>query len=259
MADKLTAPKVRSMKGKRIVCITAYDAPFAGLADEAGVDVILVGDSLGNVVLGYESTIPVTLEEMIHHTRAVQRGVRRALLVSDLPFGSYQASVSQAVESAVALVKAGASAVKLEGVYTEAIQAIVKAGIPVMGHLGFTPQSVNAFGGFRVQGRGDAAERILRESHELDKAGVFAAVFELIPAALAAQITEEVSYPTIGIGAGIACDGQIQVMHDILGITADPMKHAKEYVSGREVLIKGMREYAEEVRAGSFPNLDNSF
>lgn len=241
------------------MCITAYDAPFARLADDAGVDLILVGDSLGNVVLGYTSTLPVTLDEMVHHTRAVSTGVKRALLVADLPFGSYQASVSQAVSSAVSLVKAGAAAVKLEGTYTEAIQAIVKAGIPVMGHLGFTPQSVNAFGGFRVQGRGDSAERILREARELDGAGVFAAVLELIPAALAKQITEQVSYPTIGIGAGVECDGQIQVLHDVLGITQDPLKHAKQYLSGRALLTQAMRDYAEEVRAGSFPNMDNSF
>ncbi len=259
MADKISAPKVRSMKGKRVVCITAYDTPFANLADEAGVDLILVGDSLGNVVLGYENTIPVTLEEMIHHTRAVRRGVRRALLVADLPFGTYQASVSQAVESSVALVKAGAEAIKLEGVYLEAIEAIIKAGIPVMGHLGFTPQSLNAFGGFRVQGKGDSGEIVLQDAKELDRVGVFSTVLELIPAKLAESITAQVSYPTIGIGAGAGCDGEIQVMHDVLGITGEPLKHAKAFTPGRQLLLKAMQEFAEEVRAGTFPGPENAF
>jgi 3-methyl-2-oxobutanoate hydroxymethyltransferase len=247
------------MKGKRIVCMTAYDAPFASLADEAGVDLILVGDSLGNVVLGYESTLPVTLEEMLHHTRAVRRGVKRALLVSDLPFGTYQSSVSQAVDSAVALVKAGAEAVKLEGAFVEAIEAIVKAGIPVMGHLGFTPQSLNAFGGFKVQGRGDSGERVLEEARALDGAGVFSTVLELIPAKLALQVTSEVSYPTIGIGAGVGCDGQIQVLHDVLGITAEPLRHAKAFIPGREAILSGMKAYALEVREGTFPAEENGF
>jgi 3-methyl-2-oxobutanoate hydroxymethyltransferase len=259
MADKVTAPKVRAMKGKRIVCITAYDAPFAALAEEAGVDLVLVGDSLGNAVLGYESTLPVTLDEMLHHTRAVRRGLKRALLVADLPFGAYQASVEQAVNAAVACVKAGAEAVKLEGGYVEAVAAIVRAGIPVMAHVGFTPQSLNLFGGFRVQGRGNSAEQVLEEAIQLDRAGVFAMVLELVPADLARKITDAVACPTIGIGAGVECDGQIQVMHDVLGLTADPLRHAKAFIPGRDCVLKGIRDYAEEVRSGAFPAPENSF
>lgn len=259
MADKITAPKVRAMKGKRIVCVTAYDAPFAALADEAGVDVVLVGDSLGNTVLGYESTIPVTLEDILHHTRAVRRGLKRALLVADLPFGSYQASVEQAVNAAVMCIKAGAEAVKLEGAFIEAVAAITKAGIPVMAHVGFTPQSVNLFGGFRVQGRGSSAERIMEQAAALDNAEAFAIVLELVPAELAGKITRAVGCPTIGIGAGPECDGQIQVIHDVIGLTAEPLRHAKAFVSGRECVLKGLRDYASEVRAGSFPSSENSF
>ena len=259
MADKITAPKVRAMKGKRIVCVTAYDAPFAALADEAGVDVVLVGDSLGNTVLGYESTIPVTLEDILHHTRAVRRGLKRALLVADLPFGSYQASVEQAVNAAEMCIKAGAEAVKLEGAFIEAVAAITKAGIPVMAHVGFTPQSVNLFGGFRVQGRGSSAERIMEQAAALDNAEAFAIVLELVPAELAGKITRAVGCPTIGIGAGPECDGQIQVIHDVIGLTAEPLRHAKAFVSGRECVLKGLRDYASEVRAGSFPSSENSF
>jgi len=261
MAEKLTAPRIRAMRaqGKPIVCVTAYDATFGAIADESGADLILVGDSLGNVLYGYESTISVSLEQMIWHTRATRAGVKRALLVADLPFGSYQSSIAQAVESSVALMKAGAEAVKLEGVYTEAIDAILRAGIPVMGHVGMTPQSVHRFGGFRVQGKGDHGSEILKDAQDVDQAGVFATVLELIPAALAATITAEVSNPTIGIGAGEGCSGQIQVLHDVLGLGTTTMRHAKAFVGGRTLMVDALKAYGEEVRAHQFPTPEQSF
>lgn len=261
MPDKVTAPGIRAMKGRseKIVCVTAYDCVSARLADASGVDLVLVGDSLGNVVLGYENTLPVTLEEMIHHTKAVRRGVRRALLVVDMPFGSYQSSIEHAVDSAVALVKAGAEGVKLEGDYTDVIDAIDRAGIPVMGHVGMTPQSLLRFGGFRVQGRGDQGEAIIHKARGVDEAGAFAMVLELIPAALAQAITEVAECPTVGIGAGPHCDGQILVFHDVLGFNEHPLKHAKRYAEvGRECL-QGLQAYAEEVRNGKFPKEEHSF
>lgn len=246
-------------KGERIVCITAYDFPSASIADSSGVDVVLVGDSLGNVVLGYENTLPVTLEEMEHHTRAARRGVREALFVADLPFGSYQSSVSQAVESSVRLMKAGAEAVKLEGAYTEAIRAIVRAGIPVMGHVGMTPQSVNAFGGFRVQGRGEDATAVREAACGVQEAGSFSIVLELVPAGLAAQITSDLEVPTIGIGAGPDCDGEIQVFHDVVGLGGGMFKHAKDYVGAQKLFVDGVSRYAAEVRERKFPGEENSF
>ncbi|HWD41774.1 MAG TPA: 3-methyl-2-oxobutanoate hydroxymethyltransferase [Fimbriimonas sp.] len=260
MADKITAPSLRSMRtaNKKIVCITAYDACFGALADEAGADLILVGDSVGNVMLGYTSTVPVTLQEMVHHTRATRQGVKRALLVADLPFGTYESSPSVAMDSAVALMRAGAEAVKLEGDYPEAVAALTKAGIPVMGHLGMTPQSVNRFGGHRVQGKGASSERLLEEAKSLDAAGVFACVLELVPAAVASHITEEVSYPTIGIGAGPCCSGQIQVLHDVLGLGDHVFKHAKPFMTGRQLTIDAIRAYTEEVRASKFPGQEHS-
>ncbi len=261
MAEKETAPRIRAMKasGKRIVCITAYDALFGRIADEAGVDVVLVGDSLGNTILGYDNTIPVSLEEMVHHTKAVRAGVHRALLVSDLPFGSYQASPEDAVRSAVALAKAGAEAVKLEGDYSEAARAIIRAGIPVMGHVGMTPQSVNRFGGHRVQGKGEGSGAVAETACALDEAGVFATVLELIPSGLAKQLTSKLSNPTIGIGAGADCDGQIQVIFDVLGMSSDVFRHAKAYVDGANALRQGIERYSHEVREGSFPDRSHSF
>jgi 3-methyl-2-oxobutanoate hydroxymethyltransferase len=259
MAEKMTAPKLRSMKGQRIVCVTAYDAPSARMADAAGVDLILVGDSLGNAVLGYQNTLPVTLDQMVHHTRAAAAGCEWALLVADLPFGSYQSSPAQAVESAVALIKAGAEAVKLEGAYIEAIEAIVRAGIPVMGHVGMTPQSVNAFGGFRVQGRGDRAELVLQAATAVEEAGVFSMVLEVIPGVVAKRVTETVGVPTIGIGAGVQCDGEIQVWHDVLGISPETFKHAKAFIDGKTVITEALKEYAESVRNRSFPGEENTF
>jgi 3-methyl-2-oxobutanoate hydroxymethyltransferase len=248
------------MKGgpDRIVSLTAYDAASGALADEAGVDLVLVGDSVGTVMLGMASTLPVSLETMIHHTAAARAGVSRALLVADLPFGSYQSSVEQAVDSAVALVKAGAEAVKLEGSYTDAIRAIIKAGIPCMGHVGMTPQSINNFGGPRVQGKGEGSHAVIQAAREVDEAGAFSMVLELIPAALAREITCSVSCPTIGIGAGVECDGQVQVWHDILGLTPMKFKHAKVYCDASELFLQAIRSYASEVRSGSFPTGEHS-
>ncbi|RYG35814.1 3-methyl-2-oxobutanoate hydroxymethyltransferase [bacterium] len=261
MADKITAPMLRRMraKGQRIACVTAYDAAFGAMADAAGVDVILVGDSVGNTTLGYADTIPVTLAEMVHHTKAVRAGVRRALLVADLPLGSYNASTAQAVESAAALAKVGADAVKLEGVYPEAIEAIQRMGVPVMGHLGFTPQAKNRIGGAKVQGRGEEGEVVMSDAVSVDEAGVFAMVLELIPGELAKLVTERVGAPTIGIGAGIHCSGEIQVLHDVLGLEEGTFRHAKRYLQGRELIVDALRSYAAEVRENAFPGPENTF
>jgi 3-methyl-2-oxobutanoate hydroxymethyltransferase len=257
---KRTAPSIRGMKGKgeKIVCITAYDAVSGALGDAAGADLILVGDSVGNVVLGYDTTIPVTMEDMVHHTAAAAGSVESALVVADMPFGSYQASVSQAVENAVELVQAGAEAVKLEGPYFEEIAAIAKAGIPVMGHVGMTPQSIHQFGGFKVQGKGDAGTAVVEMAEKLSDQGVFAIVLELIPAALAARVTQAVDCPTIGIGAGAGCDGQIQVFHDLLGLTPHKLRHAKRYIEGFDLLLEALEDYAHEVREGKFPGKEHS-
>jgi len=261
MAAKVTVPQFRAMreKGLPIVCVTAYDATFGALADEAGVDVVLVGDSVGNVLLGYPTTVPVSLADMVHHTKATRTGVKRALLIADLPFGSYEVSTAQAVEAAVALMKAGAEAVKLEGDYPEVITACVRAGIPVMGHLGMTPQSVNVFGGHRVQGKGDSGDAILATAKRLEDAGAFGFVLELVPADLAKRITDAITVPTIGIGAGLGCSGQIQVLHDILGLSVGQFRHARAFVHGRECLLDGMRGYTQAVREGTFPGPENSF
>ncbi|MEZ0326298.1 MAG: 3-methyl-2-oxobutanoate hydroxymethyltransferase [Fimbriimonas sp.] len=261
MPDKITAPKIRAMreKGERIVCLTAYDAVFGEMADSAGVDLILVGDSVGNTTLGYSSTVPVTLEEMLHHTRATHRGVKRALLVGDLPFGTYQASPEQALLSSIALIKAGAEAVKLEGEYTDAIKAITKAGIPVMGHLGMTPQSVHQFGGHKVQGKGSRGEALIESAKAVEDAGAFAVVLELIPAELAQRITAAIAIPTIGIGAGAGCSGQIQVLHDVLGLTRQSFRHARQYADGYRCLLGAMEQYTDEVRTGTFPDAEHSF
>ncbi|RYG47778.1 3-methyl-2-oxobutanoate hydroxymethyltransferase [bacterium] len=261
MADKITAPMLRRMRAKdqRIVCVTAYDAAFGAMVDAAGVDVVLVGDSVGNTTLGYPDTIPVTLAEMVHHTRAVRAGVKRALLVADMPFGSYNSSVAQAVDSAAALAKVGADAVKLEGVYPEAIAAIQRMGVPVMGHLGYTPQAKNRFGGAKVQGRGAEGEIVMADAVAVDEAGVFAMVLELIPGDLARQVTERVGAPTIGIGAGIHCSGEIQVLHDLLGLEESTFRHAKRYLEGTELIVNALRSYASDVREKTFPGPENTF
>lgn len=260
MAHKTSAPSIRAMKGAGtpIVCVTAYDAVTGALADGAGVDLILVGDSVGNVVLGYDTTVPVTMDEMLHHFRAVRRAVKNTFLVADMPFGSYQSSTSVAVESAVAFMKAGAEAVKLEGAYGDAIQAITRAGIPVMGHIGMTPQSVHAFGGFRVQGKGEAAQAVIEAGRSVEQAGAFSVVLELIPTELSATITSELSIPTIGIGAGSRCDGQIQVFHDLVGLSPHRFRHAKRYAESWSTIEDALKAYADEVRKEAFPGPEHS-
>jgi 3-methyl-2-oxobutanoate hydroxymethyltransferase len=268
---KITVPELLQRKSfaadspsQKIICLTAYDYPTARLVDEAGVEVILVGDSLGMVVLGYESTLPVTLEEMLHHTRAVRRGTRRALVVADMPYGSYHSDTAESVRNAVRFVKeAGAEAVKVEGGERrlELISRLTEAEIPVMGHVGLTPQSVNALGGYRVQGKTvDAAEQLLRDARAVEAAGAFAVVLEAVPRELAAQITRDLRIPTIGIGAGPDCDGQILVVHDLLGLTFNQTpKFARQYANVGEVISHAVREYCEDVRSGGFPSDAESY
>jgi 3-methyl-2-oxobutanoate hydroxymethyltransferase len=248
----------------KITCLTAYDYPTARLLDEAGVDVLLVGDSLAMVELGYESTLPVTMEEMLHHTRAVRRGTRHALLVADMPYGSYHDDPAQAVRNAIRFVKeAGAEAVKLEGGERrmELITRLVEAEIPVMGHIGLTPQSVNALGGFRVQGKTDeAGGQLLRDARAVEAAGAFSVVLESIPRELAANITAELRIPTIGIGAGPDCDGQILVIHDLLGLSfGHQPKFARRYVNVGEIISRAAAEYCHDVQQGSFPSDEESY
>lgn len=267
---KITVPGLLQRKSpehstpEKIVCLTAYDYPTARLADEAGVDVLLVGDSLAMVVLGHASTLPVTIEEMLHHTRAVRRGTHRALVVADMPYGTYHSDPAQAVSNAVRFVKeAGAEAVKIEGGERrlELISRLTEAEIPVMGHVGLTPQSVNPLGGYKVQGKTvDAAEQLLRDARAVEGAGAFAVVLEAIPRELAAQITRELRIPTIGIGAGPECDGQILVLHDMLGLTFAPApKFARQYANVGEIISDAVREYCADVRNGAFPSDAESY
>jgi 3-methyl-2-oxobutanoate hydroxymethyltransferase len=270
---KITVPGILERKSalssqnstpQKITCLTAYDYPTARLLDEAGVDVLLVGDSLAMVVLGYESTLPVTLEEMLHHTRAVRRGTRRALLVADMPYGSYHDDPIEAVRHAVRFVKeAGAEAVKIEGGERrmDLITRLVEAEIPVMGHIGLTPQSVNAFGGFRVQGRTEeAGEQLLRDARAVEAAGAFAIVLESIPRELAARITAELHIPTIGIGAGPDCDGQVLVINDLLGLSfGHKPKFARRYADVGEIISRAAAEYCRDVQQGRFPLDEESY
>ena len=253
-----------SFASPKITCLTAYDYPTARLLDEAGVDVILVGDSLAMVVLGYDSTLPVTLEEMLHHARAVRRGTKRALLVVDMPFGSYHSDTAESLRNAVRFVKeAGIEAVKVEGGERrlELIARLTEAEIPVMGHIGLTPQSVNALGGYRVQGKtADSAEQLLRDARAVEAAGAFSVVLEAVPRELAAQITRELRIPTIGIGAGPDCDGQILVVHDLLGLSFDQTpKFARQYANVGETISSAVRQYCEDVRSGGFPSDAESY
>jgi 3-methyl-2-oxobutanoate hydroxymethyltransferase len=256
--------KAMKKRGERIAMLTAYDYPTARILDEAGVPIILVGDSLGMVVLGYDSTLPVTMADMIHHTKAVVRGSQRAHVVADMPFMSYQAGPEDALRNAGRLMQeAGAQSVKLEGGKTvaETVRRLVEAGIPVMGHLGLTPQSLHQFGGYKVQGKTPAAAvKLLNDAQALEEAGAYAIVLETIPAALAKLATERVSIPTIGIGAGPHCDGQVQVLHDMLGLYPDFVpKHAKQYAQLAEDAGRAVREYIAEVVEGRFPTEKESF
>jgi len=270
---KITVPSILERKAKvslqnsapaKITCLTAYDYPTARLLDEAGVDVLLVGDSLAMVMLGYESTLPVTMEEMLMCTRAARRGTRRALLVADMPYGSYHDDPAAAVRNAVRFVKeGGAEAVKIEGGERrlELISRIVDAEIPVMGHIGLTPQSVNAFGGFRVQGKTEeAGEQILRDARAVEAAGAFSVVLESIPRELAARITAELRIPTIGIGAGPDCDGQVLVIHDLVGLSfGHRAKFARRYADVGETISRAAAEYCRDVQQGSFPSDEESY
>lgn len=249
--------------GRRIAMLTAYDATMAALADRAGIDMLLVGDSAGNVVHGFETTLPVSMEMMRIHTQAVARGAQRAFIVADLPFLSYQPSIRDAVLNAGLLMKDGAAAVKLETsspALLDTTRAIVASGIPVMGHLGLTPQSVNALSGFRVQGRGgDAAKRLMEAAIAQEEAGAFALVLECVPAAVAEEISGRLSIPVIGIGAGTGCDGQVLVMHDILGLTTNPPRFSQTYADVGSAALRAFRKYARDVREGHFPADEHSF
>ncbi len=265
-AKKVVVPDIRARKGvgPALAVVTAYDYVMARLLDEAGVDVILVGDSLGMVVQGLASTLPVTLDEMCYHGRAVARAAPRAHVVGDLPFLSYQVSPEQAVESAGRLLKEGAfEAVKLEGgeAFAEHVARIVRAGVPVMGHLGLLPQSVHALGGYKVQGRTpEAASRILSDARALESAGVYAIVLEAIPPDLAAQVTAAVSVPTIGIGAGPSCDGQVLVCADLLGMSRGRApRFAKRFAPVGDVIVDAVRRYVDEVRSGAFPAAEHTY
>ena len=252
------------VEGRKLSMLTAYDYSTAKLEDEAGIDGILVGDSLGNVVLGYEDTLSVTMEDMIHHSAAVARGAKNALVVCDMPFMSYEVSVEQAVTNAGRLLKEGrANCVKLEGgrEVCPQVAAIVAGGIPVMGHLGLTPQSINAFGGFKVQGKSEAAARkLIEDARALQEAGVFAIVLEAVPAKLATLVTESVDVPTIGIGAGAGCDGQILVYQDMLSMFSDFCpKFVKQFANVGQVMREGFTAYINEVQAGTFPSDEHTF
>jgi 3-methyl-2-oxobutanoate hydroxymethyltransferase len=261
MADKrITAPAVKAMKRmQRIGMLTAYDYPSAKIVDAAGADIILVGDSLGMVVLGYPDTLSVTVDDMIHHTRAVVRGTSHALVVGDMPYLSYHISIEESVRNAGAFIRAGAHAVKIEGgkpPRIKTIEAILAAEIPVMGHIGLTPQSVNALGGFKLQGKNaEDARRLVDEGVALEQVGCFSLVLECVPAELAAMITDRISIPTIGIGAGPSCDGQVLVLHDLLGMyDGHTPKFVRQYANVRETMQNGITRFLEDVRSGRFPN-----
>jgi 3-methyl-2-oxobutanoate hydroxymethyltransferase len=259
-SKRITVPAIRAMKGaKRIGMITAYDYPSAKVADAAGSDIILVGDSLGMVVLGYPDTLSVTVDDMIHHTRAAVRGAAQALVVGDMPYLSYHLSVEESVRNAGRFIQAGAQAVKVEGgkpSRIRTIEAILDAEVPVMGHIGLTPQSVNAMGGFKLQGKNlDDARRLVEEAQALDQAGCFSIVLECVPSELAAMITERVSVPTIGIGAGPACDGQVLVFHDLLGMyDGHQAKFVRRYANIADEMRIAIEHYLADVRDGSFPD-----
>lgn len=250
-------------QGKKFSCLTSYDHLTAGIFDEAGIDVLLVGDSAADNALGQRNTIPITVDEMIPFGRAVSSAAKRALVVIDMPFGSYEPGVDVALLNGIRFMKeSGVSAVKLEGGVRSApqIQALVEAGIPVMGHIGFTPQSVNVLGGFKIQGRGDAAEQLMQDALAVEAAGAFAVVLELVPAAIASQVSKALKIPTIGIGAGAGTDSQILVWTDFAGLSAHaPRKFVKQYAQLRQILSTAAEQYKSDVEAGAFPTKDNEF
>ena len=264
--ERVTTAAVKQKKadGKPITMLTAYDYPMAKLVDEAGIDMILVGDSVGNVMLGYESTVPVTMDEMVHHVKAVGRAAKRAMVVADMPFLSYQVSKKEALYNAGRFLKeAGAQGVKLEGgvEVAEVVRKMVNAGIPVVGHIGLTPQSIHQLGGFKVQGKDlEAARKILADAKALEEAGVFSIVLECVPTPLAKLVTEKAKVATIGIGAGPYCDGQVLVIHDILGLYHGfTPKFVKQYTSLHGQIAEAIKQYREEVESGAFPAEEHCF
>lgn len=265
MNTKWTAERIRALKGKgKLVCLTAYDYTTARHLDAAGIHMALVGDSLANTVLGYATTLPVTMDQMVHHTAAVARGIRSAMVVADMPFMSYQASSEQALANAGRFLKeAGADGVKIEGgaFRAEVITALVTNGIPVLGHIGLTPQSIRQIGGYKVQGKKQSeAERLLDDARALEEAGVFAIVVECVPETLGGSITEAVQVPTIGIGAGPACDGQVLVSHDVLGLTGGPVpRFVRQYADLGERTVAAFKAYKAEVEAGTFPAKEHGY
>lgn len=264
--DKVTVPEIKRMKekGEKITALTAYDYSFARILDAAGIDILLVGDSLGSVIQGQESTLPVTLDDVIYHTRAVVRGRKRALVVADMPFLSFQISVEEAKRNAGRLLQeGGAEAVKLEGgvEMLETVEAIVEIGIPVMGHVGLTPQSLHRFGGYKVQGKDrDQREKIIQDALAVEEGGAFSIVLEGIPMDLAQEITRRLSIPTIGIGAGLHCDGQVLVVHDMLGLfDMYAPKFVKQYADLKGVMAEAVKNFITEVKEGRFPDEEHSF
>jgi len=264
--EKVSAPSLRSSKqrGERLVCLTAYDYPTARIVDEAGIDIILVGDSLGNVVLGYGNTVPVTLEEILIHLKAVRRAVQRALLVADMPYGTFHTGDDDAVRNALRLVKeGGAEAIKLEGGHKRVhlVKRLVDEEISVMGHIGLTPQSINQLGAYRVQGKtASAAQQLIDDAKAMEDAGAFAVVLEVVPREIAQMITESISIPTIGIGAGVHCDIQVLVIHDMLGLSfGKQARFVRPYANLREVMTDAITRYAEDVRNGTYPSEAESY
>lgn len=264
--EKVSAPSLKASKqrGERLVCLTAYDFPTARIIDEAGIDIILVGDSLGNVVLGYGNTVPVTLDEILIHLKAVRRAVQRALLVADMPYGSFHTGADDAVRNALRLVKeGGAEAVKLEGGHkrVQLVKRLVDEEIAVMGHIGLTPQSINKLGAYRVQGKtATAARQLLDDARALEDAGAFAIVLEVVPREIAKLITETVSIPTIGIGAGVHCDIQVLVLHDMLGLSFGKLaRFVRPYANLGEAMTEAVSRYADDVRSGTYPSDDESY
>lgn len=256
--------QARKKEGRKITMLTAYDYPMALLEDRAGIDIILVGDSVGMTVLGYPNTLPVTMDEMIHHTKAVTRGAQYALIIGDMPFMSYNTSERDAILNAGRFMKeGGADAIKLEGGVSvkDTVKALVKAGIPVMGHIGLTPQTISMLGGFKVQGKdAEGAQKIIDDALQLEEAGAFSVLLEAVPAPIAKMVTERLTIPTIGIGAGVYCDGQVLVVHDLLGLfDRFTPKFAKRYINLSELILKAFQSYREEVSNGTFPTDQHSF